>query len=192
MTTPADLVESILKEFIAPHPLERRPAVAGRLMAQPSLDKIFDSYSGRHVAEAQKRWQLLRGTLSEEDLKALNDSRQAILDSLYAKFVDDIVEIRVRKERQNLLLAQPEEIQKLRRKASVGSGRRALNLFYLAAIVIIVALVGLCIRLGLAQTAEITVDFNVGEIIGGVLVGAGAAAAGGAYALRAVNERNGE
>jgi len=65
-----------------------------------------------------------------------------------------------------------------------------LNLFYLILLIIVIALVGVLLARGLIQetTVNVNIEFNVGEIITGLLAGGGVAAAGGAYAFKTIKE----
>jgi len=60
----------------------------------------------------------------------------------------------------------------------------AMSWAYVGALCFVVLVTGLLVWLGWAQSPEVSIEYNVGEIIGGVLVGVGAAAAGTAYAFR--------
>ncbi len=52
----------------------------------------------------------------------------------------------------------------------------------------VVGITVLLVWQGWASQPEVSIQFNVGEIIGGVLAGAGVATAGIAYALRTTKE----
>jgi len=70
----------------------------------------------------------------------------------------------------------------------VSRPRHALNWMYVLLLGLVFGIVAVLIAEGWAQPAEVSIEFNVGEIIGGLLVGAGAAAAGGAYAFKVLTE----
>ena len=63
-----------------------------------------------------------------------------------------------------------------------------LRVFYVVLLLLTVALTALLMWLGLVQSLNVNIDFNVGEIIAGLLGGAGVAAAGGAYAYKTIRE----
>jgi len=58
---------------------------------------------------------------------------------------------------------------------------------YAAALVVIIAITILLFATGEVTGTEVTIEYNVGEIIGGLLAGAGAAAAGAAYAVKTLS-----
>jgi hypothetical protein len=60
--------------------------------------------------------------------------------------------------------------------------------FYLFLLVLVIAFTALLVVKGFAQKPQVEIEFNVGELIGGFLAGAGAAAAGGAYAYKTIKE----
>lgn len=62
----------------------------------------------------------------------------------------------------------------------------AAGLIYVIVFVLAVVSTGLLVRYGWVTKPQVSIQYNVGEIIGGLLVGAGALAAGVAYALRSL------
>lgn len=197
----SDRVASIIEAYV-PVGSENRAWVYAQLSMLSSVDEVFDRYKSTRLVlsdrvdhsfddridEGKRRWAALRKELSEAEIRSLDGSLEDLLQPLYARSLAEVVASRVQEARKEMILAQPAETQALRRKAEAMSTKRSvlqkLNLAYLGAVVLIVGLVGLAIWRGWAQKAEVHVDFNVGEIIGGVLVGVGAAAAGTAYAIR--------
>ena len=61
---------------------------------------------------------------------------------------------------------------------------KAVNFAYVFVLAIIIVITGFFVMKGWAEKPEISIQYNVGEIIGGILIGLGAAVAGIAYALR--------
>lgn len=63
---------------------------------------------------------------------------------------------------------------------------------YLVVFLFVASFTGYLVRLGWVQTPEVSIQYNVGEIIGAILVGAGAAAAGIAFALDTIRKKKPE
>ena len=58
------------------------------------------------------------------------------------------------------------------------------QLYYILPLVAVTVSVGFLIYHGYAQKPTVTINFDIGEIIGGLLAGVGVLVAGVAYALR--------
>jgi hypothetical protein len=71
-----------------------------------------------------------------------------------------------------------EQVESLRRE------RVPLPWLYLLVLLLVVAATGSLVFYGWAEKPEVSIDYNVGEIIGGLLVGVGALVASTAYAVR--------
>ncbi len=67
-----------------------------------------------------------------------------------------------------------------------------VNVPYLVVLSLAIALIGGLAVLGLTTTMTVNVDFSVGDIIGGLLIGTGVAAAGISYATRDRKSNNAE
>lgn len=67
-----------------------------------------------------------------------------------------------------------------------------VNLPYLVILCLAVVLIGGLVLIGMTATMTVNVDFSVGEIIGGLLVGTGVAAAGISYATREKEQSRGD
>jgi hypothetical protein len=61
----------------------------------------------------------------------------------------------------------------------------------IGALVVVIAFVAILVERGWAQHPAVSIDFNIGEIIGGALVGLGAPVAGVAYAFDWPSRRDG-
>ncbi|GJQ59849.1 MAG: hypothetical protein D8M57_11200 [Candidatus Scalindua sp. AMX11] len=62
--------------------------------------------------------------------------------------------------------------------------RSQINVPYAIVLIALILFLGALTFRGLLSNPEVSIEFNVGEIIGGLLVGAGAAVAGIAYAIK--------
>lgn len=73
-----------------------------------------------------------------------------------------------------------------RKRRTAFTGRRLLNWMYLVVLSATVIVVGVLVWYGITQKPNVSIEFNVGEIIAGLLAGTGALVAGGAYALKTI------
>jgi hypothetical protein len=67
------------------------------------------------------------------------------------------------------------------------SKRTAEKALYIIPSIVIVAFTTFLVSKGWAETPEVTIDFNVGEIVGGLLGGLGILVGGIAYAFRGIH-----
>ena len=77
------------------------------------------------------------------------------------------------------------EIKRIRRRMKP---LQSISWIYIGMFFFVVGITVLLVWQGWASQPEVSIQFNVGEIIGGVLAGAGVATAGIAYALRTTKE----
>jgi hypothetical protein len=167
------------------------------MLMDDDFDKMLRREEWRHsdYGEVWRQWLAVKRGLSEEELATLWQARWSILGPLFDESVDALVAHLGDQAQKQFELAQPAEIRELRLKVrtleidGASQARRLINRAYLVALVAILVLVGLAVWSGWSKVPEVTVDFNVGEIIGGVLVGVGAMTAGAAYALRSTGRR---
>jgi hypothetical protein len=73
-------------------------------------------------------------------------------------------------------------------KSPIGKKKLTVNWLYGAIFLLISAVVAYVVYRGWAQKPTVNIEFNVGEIIGGILAGAGVLLAGGAYAVKTLRE----
>lgn len=66
--------------------------------------------------------------------------------------------------------------------------RTRLDIFYLCIFAISIGITILLFWKGFVRRPDVAINFNVGEIIAGILGGSGVAAAGGAYAYKTIRE----
>lgn len=71
--------------------------------------------------------------------------------------------------------------------SQTGHTPRHINWYYLVILLIVIAATAAVIYFGRAPQPQVNVEYNVGEIIGGLLAGAGVAAAGVAYAAKTLS-----
>lgn len=71
--------------------------------------------------------------------------------------------------------------------STLRSAVASLAPLYAAALIVIIVITMLLFGTGRVTATEVTIEYNVGEIIGGLLAGAGAAAAGAAYAVKTLS-----
>lgn len=191
-------LQSIVRSYLESVALDKRSRALADMLIAADFDEMLHSkreWRSDDFGEVWRQWLAVKRGLSEEQLTSLWRDRWSVLGPLFDESIDAVVTHHVDQARKNFELAQPAEIQELRLKlqrheTSRGSqNRRLINRAYVVALVAIVVLVGIAVRKGWSQSPEVTVDFNVGEIIGGILVGAGAMTAGAAYALKGTGPR---
>ncbi len=185
-------LQSIMRSWLESVALDNRPRALADMLLDDDFDEMLrrEQWRRNDYGVVLRQWLAVKKQLSAEELASLWQARWTILGPLFDQSVDDLAKHRVDQARKQFELAQPAEIRELRNKAQSDSeARRLVNRAYLVALVTVLVLVGLAVWSGWSQKPEVTVDFNVGEIIGGVLVGAGAMTAGAAYALRSTGRR---
>lgn len=120
---------------------------------------------------------------------------RAIDEHLACKEIEHANEMRETERKHQLTLKRSERrwqlakrISKYRRLAT--PAHRSLNFVYLAVLLTTIVVIAILLHYGLAQTPTVNVEFNVGEIIAGLLVGTGALVAGVAYARKVPSRAN--
>ena len=186
-------LQSIVRSWLDSVAVDSRP----QALAEGLTDTDFDEMLRRNrdwrpddYGEVWRQWRDAKNGLSEEELASLWKARWRILGPLFDECIGVLRMQHAAQAQRKFELNQPAEIRALRSKvqklesSSGVQNRQFVNLAYLVVLTAIVGIVGLAVWSGWSQVPEVTVEFNVGEIIGGVLVGAGAITAGAAYALR--------
>lgn len=184
-------VQSIFRSWLESVAVDSRPRALAGMLVQSSFDDMLRDESLRRsdYGAVWRQWLQLKQELTEQEQSALWEARWKVLGPLFDESVNAVGALRADQARKDLALAQPAEMLELRKKVQNSEAPRLVNRAYLAALVTIVVLVGLAIWRGWSEKPEVKVEFNVGEIIAGVLVGAGAMTAGAAYALRRPERR---
>lgn len=140
-----------------------------------------DAHAREHLAE-------LLVPLLEEEIEAVASAARANAEKLVAEAV-----ARCQEDADKRIAQLEQEAARCRERCEAlersqhPAVRFRLNWLYLVLLLIVVAFVGCVVWLGWADRPEVSIDFNVGEIIGGILAGAGALLAGGAYAAKALS-----
>lgn len=151
-----------------------------------------DTYS--REKEYQSQLEKLLANRNQQTIESANNERQEIFQKVIRELID-----RTEDEAQSKGAAK--DAWKLRKqiddlKAELEFGKPAsavtfwdrlssrVNLPYLVILSLVVVLVGGLVFIGMTATMTVSVDFSIGEIIGGLLVGTGVAAAGISYATR--------
>ncbi|MCU1268179.1 MAG: hypothetical protein JWM21_4497 [Acidobacteria bacterium] len=191
-------LQSIIRAYMETVSLEERPRALSEMLMDDDIDKTLQAKRDWRYDDYGKVWRLWRDIkqdMSEKEASRLWSKRWKVVAPLFDEYLTELLTKRVNEAREGFYLSQPAEIQELRRKvqnfeSSIPSQpRRLVNRAYLVTLLAIIAILGVAVWRGWSQRPEVTVDFNVGEIIGGILVGAGALTAGTAYALRSVGRR---
>ncbi len=184
-------LQAIMRSWLESVEIDKRPKALADMLLEESFEDILksDRWRPNDFGQIWREWRTVEDELSAAERSALWDARWRILAPLFDESLSELVEQNVKKARKEFALAQPAEVRELREKAKASEGRRLVNQVYLLALGTILALVGLAVWRGWSEKPEVTVEFNVGEIIAGVLVGTGAMTAGAAYALRQTERR---
>ena len=88
-----------------------------------------------------------------------------------------------------------DEIQELKTEirrldARIKTRRQEEKIWYILPLIAVIVFVGILVYKGWAEKPAVSIDFNVGEIIGGSLLGLGALIAGLTYAYRRTVRRD--
>lgn len=78
------------------------------------------------------------------------------------------------------------------RKSKTGKPSGVLTLMYLVILLILVGITILIVCKGWAEDISVSIEYNIGEIIAGILGGTGIAVAGVAYAYKTISDPNGK
>ncbi len=149
-------------------------------------DKKLNCKKCHHTSEVNSYYtksENLKTNLSVLDQninKLYSDTEQKIQANI--ELVDSkIQELYLKNEQKHL------EIQK--KLAKIKPSKKKIEWIYLAFLFIVfIPLTGFLVYKGWADKPEVTIDFSIGEIIGGILIGGGAIIAGTAYS-RSVSQK---
>jgi hypothetical protein len=137
--------------------------------------------------------------VSDEERGYINSKKNAVLYPMLKSSIDEIIAASIDSEtksirKQNRSWARKWQLLKKmssvrhKIKSAIGKKKLAANWLYVAIFGLISAVVGYIVYLGWAEKPTVNIEFNVGEIIGGILAGAGVLLAGGAYAAKTLRE----
>ncbi|MFZ3018873.1 MAG: hypothetical protein WA056_10495 [Gallionella sp.] len=146
--------------------------------------------------EREYQYQLdkLCSNRNQQDIERANREKQEI----YEQIVHDVLD-KTNDEGKTQGLANDawrlnRQIEDLRAEIEFGKPANSVtfwdrlnsrvNLPYLVIFCLVIVLIGGLVLIGMTATMTVNVEFNVGEIIGGLLVGTGVAAAGVSYATK--------
>ena len=140
--------------------------------------------------------------VTDKERDYLNSKKNAVLYPMLKSSIDELTVSSIGSEtksirKQNRAWARKWQLLKklfsVRRriKSTIGKKKSAVNWLYVAIFGLISVIVGYIVYLGWAEKPTVNIEFNVGEIIGGILAGAGVLLAGGAYAVKTLRERSG-
>lgn len=166
-----------------------------KVMQIQDLSELFEDSDVKYSWKKNEYDSTLKSLVSNrspEDLSRVNSSRYSILRSV-------LTDTLKRNEEEAEERKAAYETQKLRRRiidleAQIEFGKPSekvgfldrvtsrVNIPYLIVLLLSVTLIAGLSLIGLTTTMTVNVDFSIGEIIGGLLVGAGVAAAGISYA----------
>lgn len=166
-----------------------------KVMQIQDLSELFEDSDGNYSWKKNEYDSTLKSLVSNrspEDLSRINSSRYSILRSV-------LTDTLKRNEEEAEERKAAYETQKLKRRiidleAQIEFGKPSekvgfldrvtsrVNIPYIIVLLLSVTLIAGLSLIGLTTTMTVNVDFNIGEIIGGLLVGVGVAAAGISYA----------
>jgi hypothetical protein len=137
--------------------------------------------------------------VSNEERSYINSKKNAVLYQLLKSAIDEIISSSIDSEtksvqKQNRSWARKwrllKKVSGIRQsiKSPIGKKKLTVNWLYGAIFLLISAVVAYVVYRGWAQKPTVNIEFNVGEIIGGILAGAGVLLAGGAYAVKTLRE----
>jgi len=115
--------------------------------------------------------------LTDEEKKYINDQKQKILFPLFLEVFDEIAE-----NSKGLL-------EKIYYNCRFWLKEKQINWPYVVVFFAVSFLVFYIVYAGWAEKPSINIEFNIGEIIGGILAGAGVFIAGKAYAQKTLLDR---
>lgn len=176
-----------------------RKQQAEALISMITCEDIRNIFSFSHKSYSNlNRYELFLESLlenrNESDIDSANRMRSYLFEKIVRDFIERIEdEVHARHEAKETLRLR-RQIEELRAQLEFGKPSKdvtlwnrlnsRVNLPYLVILCLAVVLVGGLVVLGFTAKMAVNVDFNVGELIGGLLVGTGAAAAGISYATR--------
>jgi len=175
-----------------------------RLLNVECIEKLF--YSGKekddHLKiEYQVKLEKLFSYRNERDIDSLNTQKHEIYEQIVSEVLEKTNDEGKAQGSANNSWELNKQIADLRAIIEFGKPASAVtfwdrlnsrvNLPYLIILMLVVVLIGGLVLIGMTANMTVNVDFSVGEIIGGLLVGTGVAAAGVSYATRdKVRENN--
>lgn len=137
--------------------------------------------------------------ISDEEKDYIRVHKNEILYPMLRSSVDEMISSSI-KGKEKAIRCKSDYLEKkwrLLKKLSVAKKKiklrtkerhAMLNWFYVAIFLLISVLVGYIVSLGWVEKPSVIIEFNVGEIVGGILAGAGVLLAGGAYAAKTIRE----
>lgn len=142
-------------------------------MENDQRPRTFPERSRAEAAESEAQWNRAHCKESIQKLPVFMRETEKAIFECQRGFLDEIQKLR------------SEDIKELRDKLeSLQREKTHDKLWYAIPLLFAVAVTAILVIYGWAQKPTVSIQYNVGEIIGGVLAGVGALVAGVTYAIR--------
>ncbi|HHF2984077.1 TPA: hypothetical protein ACPJ0P_000003 [Vibrio alginolyticus] len=176
--------------------VQRQTDFVARLTNIRHFSKTFEDicYSDRVAKEYEKKLTTILENRSDSEVERLHRNKDEVIKIVLTELLIKTSE--EASERKNMYEQQvlKNKILELEAQIEFGKGTSEVTLFdkvtsrvnlpyFIILILMVVIIFGLSI-VSLTTTMTVNVDFSIGEIIGGLLVGSGVAAAGISYATK--------
>ena len=162
-----------------------------------SLDRGEGKYNFSR-AEYKNALEKIISNRNERELELANNGKQEILRKVVQEVIERMSEEAKAQGSANDSWKLKKQMADLKAELEFGKPLDAVtfwdrlnsrvNLPYLVILCLAVVMIGGLVFIGLTATMTVNVEFNIGEIIGSLLVGTGVAAAGVSYATRNKDE----